>query len=78
MRATMVQFSASQPIRRVEDSRFTTGNGTYTDDMRVDGQAYGYMLRSPMAHATISSIDCTEAKAIKGVIGIVTATDLEA
>jgi carbon-monoxide dehydrogenase large subunit len=74
----MVQFSTSQPVRRVEDSRFTTGKGTYTDDINVDGQAYGYMLRSPVAHATIASIDCSEARSITGVIGIVTANDLEA
>ena len=74
----MVQFSTSQSVRRVEDSRFTTGKGTYTDDMNVEGQTYGYMLRSPVAHATIASIDCTKARSIDGIIGIVTAKDLEA
>ena len=74
----MVQFSTSQPIRRVEDSRFTTGTGTYTDDIDVEGQMYGYVLRSPVAHATIKSIDCAKAKSMPGVIGILTAADLEA
>ena len=74
----MVQFSTSQSVRRVEDSRFTTGKGTYTDDINVEGQTYGYMLRSPVAHATIASIDCTKARSIDGIIGIVTAKDLEA
>jgi len=46
--------------------------------MNVEGQTYGYMLRSPVAHATIASIDCTEARSIDGIIGIVTAKDLEA
>ena len=74
----MVQFSTSQPIRRVEDSRFTTGTGTYTDDINVEGQMYGYVLRSPVAHATIKSIECAKAKSMPGVIGILTAADLEA
>ena len=74
----MVQFSASQPVRRMEDSRFTTGKGNYTDDMNLDGQAFGYMLRSPVAHASIKSLDCSEALAISGIVGIVTALDLEA
>ena len=74
----MVQFSTSQSVRRVEDSRFTTGKGTYTHDINIDGQTYGYMLRSPVAHATIASIDCTKARSIDGIIGIVTAKDLEA
>ena len=74
----MVQFSTSQSVRRVEDSRFTTGKGTYTDDINIEGQTYGYMLRSPVAHATIASIDCTKARSIDGIIGIVTAKDLEA
>ena len=38
-------------VTRVEDYRFLTGQGTYTDDINRPGQAYAYILRSPHAHA---------------------------
>ncbi len=74
----MVQFSTSQPVRRVEDSRLSTGKGQYTDDLKIPGQSYGYLLRSPFAHALIKSLDCAIAKNAPGVVGIVTAADIEA
>ena len=53
----MTQYGASQPVRRVEDARFVTGHGRYIDDINLPGQAYGFMLRSTVAHATIRGID---------------------
>ena len=55
----MQKFGIGQPVRRVEDVRFITGTGEYTDDMNLPGQAVGYMLRSPFGHARINSIDTT-------------------
>ena len=41
------------PVRRHEDLRLLTGNGRYSDDLTLPGQAYAVMLRSPHAHAEI-------------------------
>ena len=45
------------PVRRIEDFRFLTGRGTYTDDLNQPNQAHAYILRSPHPHAKIISID---------------------
>ena len=42
-----------QPVRRREDYRFLTGQGTYTDDINRPGQLYAFILRSPHANARI-------------------------
>lgn len=72
------KFGIGQAIRRSEDPRLLTGRGRYTDDIVLPGQAYGHFLRSPVAHAVIGGIDTAEARAMDGVIGIVTAADLDA
>ena len=51
----MSKFGIGQPVRRIEDQRFITGKGRYTDDIDAPGQAYGYVLRSPTAHARIAT-----------------------
>ena len=50
-----------QSVRRVEDIRFITGNGNYTDDINRPGQTYAFFVRSPHAHAMIKSIDLAAA-----------------
>jgi len=65
-------------VKRVEDLRFITGKGQYVDDINRHGQAYAVFARSPVAHATINSIDVSEALASPGVLGIYTGTDLAA
>ena len=74
----MAKFGIGQAIPRAEDPRLLTGRGQYTDDVTLPGQAAGYLLRSPYAHAGIRSIDVAEAGQSAGVIGIVTGADLEA
>ena len=74
----MSKFGVGQPLRRVEDQRLITGKGRYTDDIAVDGQAYGFALRSPHAHARIVSIDTEAARAADGVLGVYTSRDLDA
>ncbi|MGL4728936.1 MAG: xanthine dehydrogenase family protein molybdopterin-binding subunit, partial [Bosea sp. (in: a-proteobacteria)] len=66
------------PVRRKEDHRFITGKGRYTDDINRQGQAYAYFLRSPHAHAEIKGIDAKKAKAMPGVVAILTGDDLAA
>lgn len=63
-------------MRRVEDQRFLTGTGRYTDDINVPGQVYLYMLRSTHAHADLARVDTSAAKAAPGVLAVLTATEL--
>ena len=74
----MVKFGMGQAVRRTEDQRFVTGHGRYTDDINLAHQAYGYVLRSPHAHARILRIDTTAAAAAPGVLGVFTGHDLAA
>ncbi len=64
--------------RRREDPRFLTGNGRYTDDMNLRGQAHAFFLRSQVAHGRINAINSTDAAAMPGVIRIFTAADFAA
>ncbi len=65
-----------QPLRRREDQRFLTGTGQYTDDVVLHGQTYAAFLRSPYAHARITSINTEAAKKAPGVLRIFTGADL--
>lgn len=65
-------------VKRVEDLRFLTGRGTYTDDINRPGQSYAFILRSPHGHAKIKSIDIAAAAAAPGVLGVFTGDDLAA
>ena len=65
-------------VRRKEDKRFLIGKGNYTDDINVVGQTYAIFVRSPHAHATINSIDTTDAEAAAGVVAVFTGDDLAA
>ncbi|MBM3504969.1 MAG: xanthine dehydrogenase family protein molybdopterin-binding subunit [Alphaproteobacteria bacterium] len=73
----MGQFGVGQAVRRKEDQRLLTGGGRYLDDMSVPNQAYAYILRSPHAHAKITSLDTTAARKAPGVLAVLTAADLE-
>jgi carbon-monoxide dehydrogenase large subunit len=65
-------------LKRVEDHRFLTGNGHYTDDINRPGQSHAWILRSPHAHARIKGIDIAKAAAADGVIAILTGEDMAA
>ena len=53
--------------KRVEDNRFIRGKGNYTDDIVLPGMLHMEILRSPLAHARIKSIDASKAWDIPGV-----------
>src|SRR6056300_112323 len=53
--------------RRVEDNRFIRGRGNYVDDVVLPGMLHMEILRSPLAHARIRSIDASKAWEIPGV-----------
>ncbi|MFT5486699.1 MAG: carbon-monoxide dehydrogenase large subunit [Paracoccaceae bacterium] len=61
-----------QPVRRREDVRLLTGQGRFSDDWSIDGQAYMAVVRSSHAHAILRSIETTDASAMPGVLGIYT------
>jgi aerobic carbon-monoxide dehydrogenase large subunit len=65
------------PVRRREDYRFITGQGTYTDDINRPRQLYAYILRSPHANAVINGIDTSAAAKAAGVAAVFTGKDLE-
>lgn len=74
----MVKFGLAQPVKRVEDSRLLRGAGQYTDDVPGEGALHLHVLRSPHAAATITGIDAEAARAVPGVVAIVTGADLAA
>ncbi len=61
--------------KRREDLRFLTGQGAYLDDLTIDGVAHAVVLRSPHAHARIARIDAAAARALPGVIAVLTAAE---
>ena len=63
--------------KRVEDIRFVQGKGNYVDDLKLPGMLYGDFTRSPHAHARIKKLDTTKAKAVPGVLAVLTAADLK-
>ncbi len=63
-------------VKRVEDKRFLTGKGQYTDDIKIPGMTYAYFIRSPHAHANIKSIDISTASSEPGVVEIITGKDV--
>jgi len=67
-----------QSVKRVEDKRFTTGKGKYTDDIKLVGMTHAFIVRSPYAHAKILSIDIDAALAHPGVVAIFTGKDIAA
>ena len=64
-------------VARKEDRRFITGSGRYTDDMVVPGMKHAAFVRSPHAHAEVLSVDVAEAKAMPGVIGVLTGKEIK-
>jgi aerobic carbon-monoxide dehydrogenase large subunit len=64
-----------QTVRRKEDARLVTGRGNYSDDVNLPGQAYGAAVRSPHAHALIRAIDVAAARAMPGVLAVLTGQD---
>jgi len=71
----MGEFAIGQPVPRFEDPRLVKGGGRYVADMVFPGMAFGYVLRSPHAHARIRSIDTSKAKAAPGVLAVLTGAD---
>ena len=65
-------------IKRLEDPRLLTGRGRYLDDLGLPRMLFASFVRSPYAHARIARIDTAAARALPGVVAVVTADDLRA
>jgi carbon-monoxide dehydrogenase large subunit len=74
----MGEFAIGQGVPRFEDPRLVTGRGSYVDDVVLPRMAFGYVLRSPYAHARILSIDTSAAKTAPGVLCVLTGADWKA
>ena len=64
------RFAVGQPVSRREDPVLLRGEGRYTDDLNLPGQAYAVMVRSPVAHGVLTGIDTDAARAMPGVLGV--------
>ena len=72
----MPRFGVGQGLPRLEDERFLTGQGRFSDDFNLPGQAHAVMVRSPFAHATLRGIDAAATRGASGVIAVYSGADL--
>ncbi|HMJ98506.1 MAG TPA: molybdopterin cofactor-binding domain-containing protein, partial [Reyranella sp.] len=73
----LMKFGVGQPVLRKEDPTLLRGEGRYTDDLNLPGQAYAVMVRSRYAHGILKGIDVSEARTMPGVLAILAAADLD-
>src|SRR3954471_14873654 len=74
----LTKFGVGQPVPRMEDPTLLRGEGRYTDDQNLPGQAYAVMVRSKIAHGVLKGIDSKAAAAMPGVLAILTYADIAA
>lgn len=74
----MTIAEVGRPRLRKEDAHLITGRSRYTDNMTLPGMLHLAMVRSPFAHARITSIDTSAAKSSPGVVAVFTGADLAA
>src|SRR5579875_3347962 len=65
-------------VKRHEDDRFVRGRGRYLDDIKLPGMLHMEILRSPYAHARLRAVDASKARALPGVVAVITGQDLAA
>ena len=64
------------PVKRIEDPALLTGRGRFVDDIHLPGMAEAAFVRSPHPHAAIGAIDGAAARAVDGVLAVLTLADL--
>jgi carbon-monoxide dehydrogenase large subunit len=64
-----------EPVVRKEDAELLSGQGRFSDDVNLPGQAYAVMVRSPHAHARIRGVDVSAAMTVPGAIAVLTGAD---
>src|SRR6201996_8064263 len=72
------RYAVGQPVPRKEDPVLLRGEGRYSDDLNLPGQAHAVMVRSTAAHGIIRQIDTDSAKTLPGILAILTGQDLVA
>src|SRR4029450_6732889 len=72
----VMKFGIGQPVPRSEDPVLVRGQGSYTDDIKLAGEAYAVMVRSRVPHGVIRRIDTSTARDMPGVLGAYTGADL--
>ena len=73
-----MRFGSGQAVARIEDEGLLRGQGKFTDDVRPANQAQLVFMRSPYPHANITAIDASQARAMPGVLLVLTGADLVA
>ena len=66
-----------EPIKRREDPRLITGQGSYVDDLQPLGTLHMVIVRSPYAHARVTGIDVSAARNAPGVVAVLTPEDVQ-
>ena len=70
-------MSIGTSLPRLEDGPLLRGTARFVDDIRPDGCLHVAMLRSPLAHARVRSVDVGAARRAAGVAAVFTAADLQ-
>jgi carbon-monoxide dehydrogenase large subunit len=70
------RYAVGQPVPRKEDPMLLRGEGRYSDDLNLPGQAHAVMVRANAAHGIIRGVDTSAAKAMPGVLAVLTGQDL--
>ncbi len=78
MAAIAAERYTGASIKRSEDPRILTGTGRYVDDIKLPGMLHAAFVRSPLAHARVLSVDASAARALPGVVAVLTGAELEA
>ena len=78
MTAIAAERYTGASIKRSEDPRILTGAGRYVDDIKLPGMLHAAFVRSPLAHGLVLSVDVSAARALPGVVAVLTGADLEA
>jgi carbon-monoxide dehydrogenase large subunit len=73
--ATM-KFGVGQSVPRKEDPVLVRGEGSYSDDVNLEGQLHAALVRSQYPHGTIRNVDTAAALAMEGVVAVITGRDL--
>src|SRR5262245_60323468 len=72
----MTHRIVGQPIGRLDGADKVSGAARYSADVTLPGMIWGKALRSPLPHARILGIDTSRARALSGVLAVLTAADL--
>jgi aerobic carbon-monoxide dehydrogenase large subunit len=76
MAGSSIGSAIGASLPRLEDARLLTGGGCYSDDFTLPGQVHAWVVRSPHAHARIVAVDTSVARAMPGVLLVLTGADV--